>query len=121
MSEQPTKYYISITGIELKSFWHLPKFSMYARRSMMQADRSPGIIEARGNYCGGVHHTLTVWKDRDSMLAYVRSGDHKEAMSISKEMGSFVKVCGYETTDIPPWDVARQIWEEKGKVVFDVR
>lgn len=50
---------------------------------MVQARSAPGNISAEQRMIDGVHHTLSVWKDRRSMLDYMRSGDHIKVRRIS--------------------------------------
>jgi len=66
----------------------------------------------------GIQHTVTVWDSRESMLKFYRSGAHLGALKVSKRVGSYGKVCGYETDTIPSMAEARRIWEEKGRVVL---
>lgn len=121
ITKMTTMYYVSVTGMELQSLWSIPKFAMFAKRSMVQAKTAPGIVQADGTYRSGIHHTLTVWEDKAMMLQYLRCGDHKEAMGIARDIGSFVKVYGYESHEIPSIDAALQLWDEKGRVVFKQR
>ena len=82
------KYYISITGLDLKAFYHAPKFWMYAIPAMGQARSSEGNISADGNTIQGTHHTLSVWEDRKSMLNYMRKGSHVKAMKILDDVAT---------------------------------
>lgn len=116
-----TKYHVSVTGMDIISIWTAPAFISFARKSMNQAKQSDGVVQVGGTYRKGVHHTLTVWEDKESMQKYLRSGDHKEAMSKAKDIGTFVKVYGYDIDEIPTMDEALQLWEEKGRFVFKAR
>jgi hypothetical protein len=58
-----TTYYVSITGLQLKSMLHLPRFGVFAFNAMRQAKQAKGNVSADGNYVNGVHHTLLLWKD----------------------------------------------------------
>lgn len=109
-------YYISITGLELKSMFHSPKFWFYAIPAMTQAKQAPGNISADGSYIQGTHHTLTVWKDRRSMLNYMRSGSHAKAMKIFDDIATG-KTYGYESDIIPTWEEVRNLYETKARVV----
>jgi hypothetical protein len=111
-----TKYYVSITGIKLKSIWHFPKFQSYSGPSMKQSQKADGNISSQGNYRNGVLHTLSVWKDRKSMARFMASGAHARAMKINDEVSvsSTTKVYGYETDTIPTWDEAILLWDEHG-------
>ena len=108
-----TKYYVSITGLKLKSFYHAPKFWFHAIPSMIQAKKAPGNVSADARTVNGIHHTLTVWTDRKSMIKFMVSGDHAKAMKIFDDIATG-KTYGYETDEIPSWEEAVQIYEEKG-------
>lgn len=85
---------------------------------MIQAEQSEGIVKTQGTYRWGVHHTLTVWENKEAMQKYLRSGAHKEAMMRSKDIGSYVKVYGYGSDEIPTMNDALELWNEKGRMVF---
>lgn len=113
--------HVSVTGMDVQSWWLLPTFIRFARDSMIQAKNSEGNVHAEGGYSRGVHHTLTVWEDRDAMSNYLRSGAHKEAMARSKDIGTFVQVYGYDSDEIPSMKEAIQLWQEYGRVVFQLQ
>ena len=66
------KYYVAITGLEIKSMWCAPQFWYHAIPSMRQAKTAAGNIYAEGNSIQGIQHTLTVWDCRKSMMTYMR-------------------------------------------------
>jgi hypothetical protein len=113
-----SRYYVSITGLQVKSILHYPAFYYHAIPSTTQAQSAPGNISTSTSSIRGMEHTMTVWEDRESMLKYLRKGAHLQAMKNSKMFGSYGKVYGYCTDTIPSWSQARQIWEEKGRVAF---
>lgn len=112
------KYYVSVTGLKVKHFWLFPKFYRHALPSFMQAQSAPGNLFAETSSRNGIQHTLTVWEDRQSMLKFLRSGAHGQAMKITKEVSdlSQTKVYGYESDTMPTWDEALALWEEHGKL-----
>lgn len=116
-SASKTTFYVSVTGLKLKSFFYLPKFMSYAGPAMKQASAAEGNISASGNYVNGVHHTMSVWKDRKSMTRFMVSGAHAKAMKATNAFAApgETKVYGYETDKVPTWDEAIAIWKEHGK------
>jgi hypothetical protein len=125
-------YHVSVTGIALKSVWQIPRFMWHTRNSMTAARQAAGVVHVRGTYRKGVHHTLTIWEEVANMMRYRQAGAHHEAMVLSKEIGTYVKVYGYSTTSIssedaddddvvPSWEDALELWEHKGRVVFRQR
>jgi hypothetical protein len=115
----PPRYYVSITGLQVKSYFHLPQFFYHALPSIRQAERAAGNISTSSNYIKGMQHTMTVWENREYMLQYLQTGAHLQAMKTSPIVGRYVKVYGYCTDTIPDdWKQARQLWEEKGRVIL---
>ena len=110
--------YISITGLELKAFWHYPTFTYYAVRSFSEAQAAPGNISTAATKIGTVHHTLTVWDSKSDMIRFFRQGAHADSMKVFDRIATG-KVYGYEAEcqEIPTWDEARIIWENKGRIV----
>jgi hypothetical protein len=113
-----TNYWISITGLELKSIFRKPQFLMHAIPSFAQAQASPGNVSTDARTVDGIEHTLTVWESRKDMLAYLRQGAHLKAMQAKKSMGKYGKVHGYESDQIPSWPQALEIWKDQGRVVL---
>jgi|JI61114DRNA_FD_contig_31_2692163_length_570_multi_2_in_0_out_0_1 hypothetical protein len=112
--------YISITGLELKAFWHYPTFCYHAVKSFSQSSSSPGNISTDAKQIGSVHHTLTVWESRADMVNFLRKGAHADAMKVFDGIATG-KVYGYESDVIPNWEEAREIWDTKGRVVGQAR
>ncbi len=106
--------YVSITGLQLKSVWSYPLFTWHAVRSMIQAKKADGNISADARKINGVYHTLSVWRDEDSMRNFLRSGTHKKAMGDFRKIASG-KNFGYITDTIPNWSDVHQLWQEKSK------
>ena len=116
-SPSPKKYYVSITGLQLKSLWSLLKFQSYTQPAMKQALAADGNVSASGNYKNGVLHTLTVWEDRRSMARFMSSGAHAAAMKINDDVAipGSTKVHGYFTDVVPTWEEAIEIWKLHAK------
>lgn len=72
---------VSVTRLHLRSARFLFPFIVYSLRAMRQAKRSPGNIvsDARRDTHGG-YWTRSVWRDADSMRAFMTSGAHQQAM-----------------------------------------
>lgn len=112
------KYWVSVTGLELKSWFHYPQFAMHAVPSYMQAEASPGNVYTYATSIGIVQHTLTVWESRQDMLNYLRQGEHLKAMKIARAVGKYGKIYGGESDSIPSWAEALELWAKKGRVSF---
>lgn len=108
--------YVSITGLQVRRVWHIPLFWAHAMRSMVQARRAVGNISADARTINGVHHTLSVWTDRDAMRAYLTAGPHLAAMRLFPRIATG-KVVGYSATQAPDWSEVHAIWLQRGRVV----
>jgi quinol monooxygenase YgiN len=108
--------YISITGLELKRFWHALAFWVHAMRSMAQARAAAGNIRADARTINGVHHTLSVWTDRAAMRAFLTADHHAEAMRVFPKIATG-KTFGFTATEVPDWPEMHRLWRERGCVV----
>jgi hypothetical protein len=111
----PQDVYVSITGLQVRRVWHIPSFWSHAMKAMVQARKAPGNISASARTINGVHHTLSVWIDKDAMLAYLTAGPHLEAMRLFPSIATG-KVVGYVATQAPDWSEVHAIWLERGRV-----
>ena len=107
--------YVSITGLKVKRFWHMPRFIKHAVASMTQAKSAPGNISAEAKTINGIQHTLSVWETREAMRAFIYSGAHKEAIGAFHAIATG-KTFGFEAAadQVPSWDEVHQLWREKG-------
>lgn len=108
--------YISITGLQLRAAWHFPRFMWHASRSMQQALAEDGCLLAEARRISGVHHTRSLWADRQTMLAYLRSGAHAEAMRHFRTIATG-KVLGFEADQVPDWPELHRLWRDEGREV----
>ena len=113
-----TTYYVSITGLQVKSWRYYPKFWYHAASSMIQAQQADGNLLAQSTAVKGVQHTLSVWKDRKSMTRFMASGAHAQAMKVLPEIAAAggTKVYGYESSTIPTWEEALKQWNQHAKL-----
>lgn len=109
--------YISVTGLRVRRFWHLPLFWRHAVPSMAAAKGAPGNIMADGRTVDGVHHTLSAWEAKSDMLAYLRSPAHSKAI---RRFPGFAtgRVHGFEADAVPGWDDALKAWHDLGRDVY---
>ena len=112
----PQTVYVSITGLKVKHLWQVPLFWRHAVAAMSQARSAAGCMQAEAHTINGIHHTLSVWTDRDAMLAYIRSGAHLKAMQIFHRITTG-KTIGFEARDVPDWTQVHAIWTEQGRSV----
>lgn len=107
-----SKCYVSVTGLQLKSLWHYPRFVQLLLR--IDAKNAPGNIHTSFTQRHGVHHTLTVWDSPKSMRAFFASGPHAAAMKFTSTISApgGTKVYSYFADAVPTWEEALQKWEE---------
>lgn len=106
--------YVSITGLELKSFKHTIRFWWIAIRSMYQARSAKGNISADARTINGVHHTVSLWDDEKSMREFLVTGAHLEALKAFKHIATG-KTFGYIDEKAPDWSEVHELWLNKGK------
>jgi hypothetical protein len=106
--------YVSITGLQLKRFYHAPRFWWHAVPAMVQAQRAEGNITAQARTVAGVHHTLTVWTDEAAMRRYMTSGAHLAAMRVFASIATG-KTFGFQAETAPAWDEALDRWRREGR------
>lgn len=106
----------TITSLTLRNPWQFFRFSWdaYAITRQMQ---SSGHLEFRKGGLGLTHYTLSAWPDRPTMEAFARSGAHIEAMKKSARYAREIRTLSYEADALPDWPSAKQLLQEKGKVL----
>ena len=107
------RFYVSITGLQVKRFWHFPAFMRHAVASMSQAKQAEGCISADARRINGVHHTRSIWESEAHMRAFLRAGAHGKAMRIFGKIATG-KTFGYVAQNVPDWDEVHRLWREKG-------
>ena len=111
---------IAITRFKVKNWWYVVPFLRKAQKAFIQAQQDPNCLHQQTYPELGqrVFWTVTAWKDLDSMLHYVRSGAHLQAMKVTAKMASETNSMHYESDEIPDWDKAREILQDKGKKTY---
>lgn len=114
MTSHPTTFHLSITGLRLKpGLMNRLRFHYHAVRSHMQAQKAEGVLHVAARRVNGVEHTVSAWRDREAMLAFVRSGAHLEAMKAFRriaEGSTFSQV----SDRIPEWPEVHALWKLQG-------
>lgn len=108
--------YISITGLRLRHWSLTPLFWWHAFGAMTQARAATGNVSAEARQINGVHHTLSVWQDRDLMRRYLRSGPHLRAMRVFPRIATG-SVAGFHASQAPAWVDVPALLRDHGRVV----
>lgn len=106
--------YVSITGLKLKSPWHLLRFYWHAVPSLRQARMAPGNLSADVKTINGIYHTLTAWEGEAAMREFLYAGAHKRAISAFRTIATG-KTFGFETDHVPGWDEVHDLWRKHGR------
>jgi hypothetical protein len=114
MEENTSPVYVSITGLKVKNIFSSFIFWRHAIPSKTQAEKSNGLVLLELKRVGSYHFTITVWKNREAMIAYRNSGAHLAAMTAFRKIATG-KIYGYETRSIPTWEEALRLWDENAR------
>lgn len=93
----------STTKYTLKQIPAFVMFSILSLKSIYQATNSTGLISLKIRIRD--LRTLTVWQDRDKMMAFRNTGAHLKSMQDSPRLG-FNHSHTWETEHIPSWQEA---------------
>lgn len=113
---------VSITRLRIRSVRFLPLFFWHTLRSLRQARASDGCFVTAVNNFGGAFWTLTVWRDRAAMRAFMLSGAHRKAMPKLAHWCDEASLAHWdqEGTALPPWpEAARRLGAEGRTSVLD--
>jgi hypothetical protein len=113
---QETGLYVSITGLRLRHWAFAPRFWWHAIGAMMQARAAKGNLFAQARTINGMHHTVSVWQDRDAMLRYLRSGAHLRAMRVFPKIATGA-VAGFYAPHAPAWADVPALLRDQGRGV----
>jgi hypothetical protein len=106
--------YISITGLKPKGIISYFMFWRLAIPSFKQAKIAQGNLVCEVKKINGYQCTLTAWVNKESMLAFLRSGIHLKAMKSFHKI-AIGRTYGYESDNIPDWKEAYMMLEKNGK------
>lgn len=103
--EIPAGSFMSATLIHLIDVDRTPRFMGFVQQVIAQVKQAPGILHYNVREVNPtVHLTLTVWTDRESMLAFRDSGSHLQAMQQVQNIADEVFSTHWFGVDIPDWD-----------------
>jgi hypothetical protein len=108
----------SLTRLRLRSSLYLPRFIFYALRSIHQTKQASGCLGATARRANGSFWTITLWKDVESMRAFMLSGAHRSAMPHLVNWCDEAATARFEWAEstLPGWDIAEQHMASHGKL-----
>jgi len=108
--------YVSVTGLKTKGVIAWLRFLMLTIPASRAAQNAEGVLLCEFKTSKGCHHTFTVWKTKQHMMAYKNSAAHLRAMRGFSKIASG-KVFGYEADYIPSWEDALAEFDDKAREV----
>ena len=95
---------ISVTRLELRSFWKIFSFIALSGKAQRQAKKAEGNRSmAVSNRGFRYFYSLTSWDSKERMLDFMNSGAHEIAMKRSRELAKSVKSIHFESDTVPTW------------------
>ena len=109
---------VSITRLRVRSWRHLPAFSVATFRSALQARRAKGNLaisllrEARNTFW-----TRSLWTDEAAMKSFMVSGAHRTIMPKLLEWCDEASVARWtqDSAQMPTWEEAHQRMQRDGR------
>ena len=110
--------FVSVTRLRLRSWWFFPAFFWHSARSQSQAQRADGNLGTLVRPASGAFWTLTLWRDRAAMRAFMMTGPHKVAMPRLQHWCDEASVANWEQdgTTLPTWAEAERHLAQHGRV-----
>lgn len=112
-------YNVSITRLRVRSIVYLPLFMFHAMRTMLQAQKAPGIMSVETRFeWNNVVWTKTIWQDEPAMKKYRSSGAHQVAMRLLSEICSEASYARWQQDppSPPTWEEAHRRMLTEGKL-----
>jgi hypothetical protein len=106
---------VAITSIRLNSILYLPAFWWHAVRSYRACMATDGVMATQLAPKRFTYSTMTQWRDKSAMLAFINHPHHVKAMRWSKGK-TLGKVYHYESDALPSWAEAYDMLERLGRV-----
>lgn len=105
-----------ITLIELKNPFKFFSLSYNALQIIKQM-KGTAVVEYKSTGLWTTHYTMSLWKNKEDMQAFARSGAHLEAMKQSAKLAKCIKTLRIETETLPDWKTAKKRIQEEGKLL----
>ncbi len=109
--------HITVTSIKLRSVWLFFKLSLNGMRILKQTKTEKGFIKMKNTGFGYLHYTMSMWESPEDIKRFARSGAHLAAMKQTKELATEVKIYTYPASQMPSWKQAKELLNEKGRVL----
>ena len=98
---------VAITHLKLKHIGKLPGFMKHTNKSKAASENASGNIGVQVRSEGIlVHRTLTVWEDQESLMNFVTSKPHVDAMKATRNLASETVSDHWECEEMTSWKEA---------------
>lgn len=113
---------VAVTRLRLRSGRFFLPFLWYTLRSYFQCRAADGNLAAMTRRFGGAYWTLTAWRDKAAMRAYMTSGAHRDAMPRLQHwcdeasVGQWEQAWEQESATLPEWTAAEHRLRTEGRL-----
>lgn len=100
--------YVSITRIKLKSPFHVFAFFLHINRITAQLKKSEC---KKYRLKGGMmtHYTMTLWRTKEDMNEFVKTGAYAKAMKAINSLSSDFTTTTMDSYNLIPWNEAKSL------------
>jgi hypothetical protein len=111
--------FVSLTRLQLRSFWYLPPFQWHTYRTRKQIEGAEGFVTGKllvdARLC---FWTLTGWQSQKEMKAYRDSGPHHQVMPQLRRWCNEAAVAHWEQSEtaLPDWSEAYRRLASEGRL-----
>jgi hypothetical protein len=107
----------AVTRLRLRRWRFVPLFILAALRSRRQARASEGCMASDVRMQGArLFWTRTLWRDTNTMRAFMRSGAHGAVMPRLMHWCDEASLVHWERDSLPDWDEAEARLRSDGRV-----
>jgi heme-degrading monooxygenase HmoA len=109
---------VSVTRLRLRATRYFLPFAWHAFRSALQARHADGALSVATRRAEGSHWTLTVWRDKAAMRAFMLGGAHRDAMPRLQDWCDEAAVAHWEQDGAiaPAWREAERRLAAEGRL-----
>lgn len=100
--------YVTITKLKLKTPFHFFSLSLHALKVKKQLKKSP-CVRAKFSGIGTTHYTMSLWRSKEDLEAFSKSGAHLNSMKNASKIASEVRVLTIDSMNLMPWKEAKSL------------
>lgn len=100
--------YVTITKLKLKTPFHFFSLSLHALKVKKQLKNSP-CIRAKFTGMGMTHYTMSLWRTKEDLEAFSKSGAHLNSMVNAKKIAGEIQVLTIDSMNLMPWNEAKSL------------